>query len=392
MTRRHRAAGWSGHRWVVRAVVCAALLGVTLPAGTWAADPKTSDQLRQELDQLKQEQARLQKERGKAAARERDANRRRLSTEQQLRSTAHDVVNAAQRVRTLTSRLGQARQDLEESKRDLEQHLQDFAQRIDLLYRYGEPSTIELLLSSKDFADFSDLSVYRSAILQQDADLTEALENSRDRAVGALQRVDQLEENAQLAHQILRSEESRLSSLAVEHTAEWQKERGRLKDIDRRLAQLEAAQNEMTDYLQRLSQTAEGRARAARAFTGTFIRPVPGEVSSPFGWRERHPIYGDRRFHAGVDLRGASGSPIKAAATGVVIVAGWRSGYGNTVVIDHGGGVTTLYAHCSALYVHEGQAVKQGQTIAAIGSTGAATGPHLHWEVRKNGQPVQPPL
>ncbi len=392
MTRSRRAAGWSGYRWAIRAALFSALLGMLVPAGSRAATPKTSEQLRSELEQLQREKARLEKERSKVQARVRDANRQRQSTETRLRSTANDVDTAARRVRTLITRLGEARQALEVSKRDLERHLRDFAQRIDLMYRYGEPSTLELLLSAKDFADFSDLSVYRQAIMQQDAELTAAFEESRDRAIGNLAKVDQLEENAKLAHEILRHEKSRLTSLAAEHTAEWQNERARLRVIDQRLAQLEAAQRNMTSELDRLSQTAEGRARAARTFTGGFVRPVPGSVSSPFGWRERHPIYGDRRFHAGVDLRAASGSPIKAAATGVVIVAGWRSGYGNTVVIDHGGGVTTLYAHCSSLYVHEGQSVKQGQTIAAVGSTGAATGPHLHWEVRKNGVPTQPPL
>src|SRR5207245_1044862 len=96
------------------------------------------------------------------------------------------------------------------------------------------------------------------------------------------------------------------------------------------------------------------------------------------------------RMHTGVDIGAGYGSPIYAAASGEVIFAGYMRGYGNTVIIDHGGGVSTLYGHCSALLVHEGQGVSKGENIARVGSTGMATGPHLHWEVRRNGTPVNP--
>jgi murein DD-endopeptidase MepM/ murein hydrolase activator NlpD len=95
-------------------------------------------------------------------------------------------------------------------------------------------------------------------------------------------------------------------------------------------------------------------------------------------------------MHTGIDISAHSGTPIKAAAGGEVVFAGWWGGYGNVVIIDHGGGISTLYAHCSAIYVRKGQSVSQGEVIAAVGSTGLSTGPHLHFEVRKNGKPVDP--
>ncbi|MBV9149838.1 MAG: M23 family metallopeptidase, partial [Candidatus Eremiobacteraeota bacterium] len=112
-------------------------------------------------------------------------------------------------------------------------------------------------------------------------------------------------------------------------------------------------------------------------------------ITSPFGWRI-HPISGVRSFHEGLDIGVASGTPIGAAEAGRVIYAGWYGGYGNYISIDHGGGVSTGYAHCSAIYVSVGQDVRQGQTIGAVGSTGYSTGPHLHFEVRINGKPVDP--
>jgi murein DD-endopeptidase MepM/ murein hydrolase activator NlpD len=95
-------------------------------------------------------------------------------------------------------------------------------------------------------------------------------------------------------------------------------------------------------------------------------------------------------MHTGVDIGAAYGSRIWAAGDGRVIFAGYRGGYGNCVMIDHGGGLATLYGHCSRLAVHEGQYVRQGELIAWVGSTGLSTGPHLHWEVRVNGKPVNP--
>ncbi|MBW2472609.1 MAG: M23 family metallopeptidase, partial [Deltaproteobacteria bacterium] len=120
-----------------------------------------------------------------------------------------------------------------------------------------------------------------------------------------------------------------------------------------------------------------------------FVRPLPGAISSGFGMRI-HPITGQNRMHNGVDMDGATGDPIRAVKSGRVILAGTKGGYGTTVMIDHGGGMVTLYAHQSGLEVSTGDRVSAGQVIGYVGSTGVSTGPHLHFEVRINGQPTDP--
>ena len=118
-------------------------------------------------------------------------------------------------------------------------------------------------------------------------------------------------------------------------------------------------------------------------------RPVPGEVTSPFGDRV-HPIFGTVRMHFGVDFDGETGDPIVAAADGVVLFSGWRNGYGNTIMISHGGGWTTLYAHQTDNNVSVGQEVAGGELIGWVGSTGWSTGSHLHFEVRRDGVALDP--
>jgi murein DD-endopeptidase MepM/ murein hydrolase activator NlpD len=135
------------------------------------------------------------------------------------------------------------------------------------------------------------------------------------------------------------------------------------------------------------SSSANGGGRGSG--NGRFIWPVNGAVASGFGPRT-HPIYGGSRMHTGLDISASQGTPIKAAGDGVVVMAGGNGGYGNWTMVDHGGGLATGYAHQSRIGVRVGQHVSTGEVIGYVGSTGASTGPHLHWEVRVNGNPVNP--
>lgn len=128
--------------------------------------------------------------------------------------------------------------------------------------------------------------------------------------------------------------------------------------------------------------------RALVAATPSLL-PISGWVSSNFGYR-RHPYDGSYRLHAGVDIVAEPGTPVRAPADGTVIYSGLRSGYGKVIVIDHGYGIRTLFAHNNRLFKNSGEKVKRGDTISEVGSTGKSTGPHLHYEVRKNGRPVNP--
>ena len=118
-------------------------------------------------------------------------------------------------------------------------------------------------------------------------------------------------------------------------------------------------------------------------------QPLHGKLTSTFGMRE-HPILGVVRMHNGIDIAAAKGTDVEAALAGTVVFSGKRGGYGNTIMIEHSNGLTTMYAHCESLSVQKGDTVHQGQSIATVGSTGLSTGPHLHFEVRRDGVAVDP--
>jgi murein DD-endopeptidase MepM/ murein hydrolase activator NlpD len=138
-------------------------------------------------------------------------------------------------------------------------------------------------------------------------------------------------------------------------------------------------------------ETADSLAvHSARLSATPSIMPTQGWLSSAFSSMRSHPILHVARPHEGIDVTAPMGTPIEAPAAGVVREAGWESGYGNTIVIDHGFGTVTKFAHASKIMVREGQRVSRGQRIALVGNTGLATGPHLHYEVHVNGRPVDP--
>ncbi|MEY2477649.1 MAG: hypothetical protein QOG87_2964 [Actinomycetota bacterium] len=162
--------------------------------------------------------------------------------------------------------------------------------------------------------------------------------------------------------------------------------RGRKREFETQIAQLRAESNAITAFLRGV-QKGQGKAISGK---GILASPIPGAaVTSGYGSRV-HPVYGDVRTHTGIDFRAATGTPVRAAGAGKVVYAGWRGGYGNTVIIDHGNSLATLYGHLSSISVGVGQSVAKGQIVARAGSTGLSTGPHLHFEVRVNGVPVNP--
>ncbi len=209
-------------------------------------------------------------------------------------------------------------------------------------------------------------------------------------------RIGEQERQVAAAVAALAASEAQLSELEADHArrvdtieSEVAALGSRLDTLDDDIATFEGELAGLEREQERLEALIAQEASNDGAAPSILVRPVPGPVTSSFGPR-LHPILGTTRMHTGVDLRAAWGDPVGAAAAGRVIFAGAYGGYGNAVIIDHSGGMSTLYAHLSSITVTYGEIVSAGQTIGLVGSTGLSTGPHLHFEVRIDGKPVDP--
>lgn len=305
-----------------------------------------------------------------------------LSTEQRLRAVKNRLAVIARRRKLLMARMDFTQKRLDARRRIL-------ARRLRENYEMGSTSYVQALLSSRSMHDYLSRSYYVERIVESDVQLMAGIRADQaqlfaDRRELDAQDAEQRALKADLERSYFQYREDVLAKRRI--LAQIQEDR-EAKEAE--LDELEQASNEIEARLRALEETPAGRARLLRAWTGHFIRPASGPITSGFGMRY-HPILHRARMHTGVDIGAGYGEPIRAAAAGEVVMAGYMRGYGYVVIIDHGGGVSTLYGHCSELLVSEGQQVRQGQVIARVGSTGLATGPHLHFEVRRNGVPVNP--
>jgi murein DD-endopeptidase MepM/ murein hydrolase activator NlpD len=232
------------------------------------------------------------------------------------------------------------------------------------------------------------VSEQRHRIVERVTVLRNDLEDQRKQLEAQKAKADATAAEARAIRDQIAAVRAEIEPARVEAAQEQFLEQQAIENIQQSKAQYEAELAAMSVT----SDSIGARLRARGGSGGSApcqARPVPGAIVSGFGMRY-HPILHYSRMHTGVDMHASAGTPIHACRGGVVIIAGSQGGYGNAVVIDHGGGMGTLYAHQSRIAVHEGQTVSAGQTIGFVGSTGLATGPHLHFEVRLSGNPVDP--
>jgi murein DD-endopeptidase MepM/ murein hydrolase activator NlpD len=269
--------------------------------------------------------------------------------------------------------------------------------RLVAIYEGGEPTTLDVLLEAQSLSDVLDQLDYVSSVAAQDRSIVKHVTGARDHMRELRARTGKTKARVAAVTRIvrIRTEQQRavkaqLISKQEGLSAARSQKRGALEDA--RADAKEHAEHASALLAQSAAVAAQIRSSQAQPTYSTssdstpsasgLIWPVGGPVVSPFGWR-----WG--RMHEGIDIGAGYGTPIVAAASGVVIYAGWMGGYGNLIIVDHGGGVATAYAHQSSFAVGGGP-VSQGQTIGYVGCTGHCYGPHLHFEVRINGSAVDP--
>jgi murein DD-endopeptidase MepM/ murein hydrolase activator NlpD len=274
--------------------------------------------------------------------------------------------------------------------------------RVVAAYKYGQVSLVEVVAGSRSLDELIVSSAMVANVVDGDRRLVVEAQDVLDQLTTARERAEGL--RAQADAEVARAEEvaDRIEAAAAEQQRVTGALESRKAELAAALKELQQDEKAITEHLDALAKSAaeiERRLRAALEAerggtsvgdTGSgWLRPTDGWLSSGYGYRV-HPVYGTVRLHAGVDLASPTGTPIRASKGGTVTFVGWMSGYGQTVIVYHGDGLGTLYAHLSRFDVPQGSYVAQGTVIGAVGMTGTATGPHLHFEVRVSGSPRNP--
>jgi len=291
--------------------------------------------------------------------------------------------------------------ELDAARRSLRLHDELLKRRLVDVYEYGDLTYVNALVGARSFSDFVErwedlrllIAANQRTVRERKAAETRvaSIEADLERTRLELQQEEQAQQEAR----------SQLNSLADERRNLVELAGIQRHDVANQVAEMEdlsaAQESELEGLILERERELEAQQRAAgiaggppsAGGLGNFSWPVVGTITSPFGWRS-NPFGGGPEFHQGLDIAAPAGTTVTAAATGTVIMAQWYGGYGNYILIDHGGGYSTGYGHLSAMYVSAGQSVQRGQAIGAVGSTGESTGPHLHFEIRIAGKPVDP--
>lgn len=275
---------------------------------------------------------------------------------------------------------------IEEAQNDYDIQRELLKSRLKVMYENSNESLLDMVVHSKSLTDLMEKLEYMSLISKNDKQLLEEISQlKKDIEFKKTMKVDEKEGLAARADQ-KKDRINTLKASRAEIDAQISKNKKELDKLEKQEDSLVEESNRLASVIKNLSKTGK------KYSGGTMKWPVPSSynVTSGYGMRY-HPILHKNKFHTGIDIGAKKGVSIVAANSGTVIVAGNSgNGYGNMVVIDHGGGITTLYAHASKLLVSVGDEVKSGGVIAKIGSTGLSTGPHLHFEVRKSGKVTNP--
>ncbi|HOP74847.1 MAG TPA: peptidoglycan DD-metalloendopeptidase family protein [Bacillota bacterium] len=323
-----------------------------------------------------------------------------LSTQKELEKISTNLnrltsqVGATEkRIAMVQNELNQAEKELNEIQNEISGQREVLNQRLVAIYKYGYQSYLEILFRSQNFGEFITRFELIGNIVHKDLSMLKKLQHQMEKIAEKKKEIAEKQMELQREKKIY----TKLQNQTKDQHSLWasrvKMQREQLASIQNDRKKLEEA----LDELERTSREMESQIRNlqhnSREKLGTGVMTWPltikGRISSYFGYRV-HPILKKQKYHSGIDIAAPRGTPILAADDGIVIFSSTNGGYGKMVTIDHGAGISTVYAHCDVLLVSVHQKVTKGQRIALVGTTGLSTGPHLHFEVRKNGKPTDP--
>lgn len=368
--------------------ITAAVLAAALIAGS--AVPSVADDLEDQLADIQSQISSAQEEQANALEVIKAVMGRLDAIQAEL-----DAANAElERIHGEQARLNeQIRQNeiaLQKAIDDLHARQAILAKRVRAIYMHGQLNYVDVIIGSRSFSDFANRLELLKRVIRADFSLILEIQDKQREIEAQRAQLDQekaqldaLEAEAQKAQEAIEDKRAEQQSALDEARAH----KAAAEQVEQELQQASADVQARIEA--RLREQQSGGGYTGVVGSGQLSWPCSGPITSPFGYRV-HPIFGVEISHAGIDIGVPEGTPVQAADGGTVIESGWISGYGYTIIIDHGNGIQTLYAHNSSLIAGSGQSVSKGEVVAYSGQTGNVTGPHCHFEVRINGSPVDP--
>ena len=392
----------------ILALMMSVTLSIQLPLSV-SADKLTNDVIKQSEEEKKNaEQSKAILKKGLTDVKQliADLESAKGQLETYIIQLDEDLAVIDDNIKMLDEQLTDKKAEIEKTKGELEDAIWQSQQqyglmkkRIQFVYEKGQTSNIEMILNSTSFVEFLNRAEYVAQLSEYDRRMLDRYIETTQHITDVKTKLEKEEAELEEAQAALESEQEALQELIsaketqiVAYQTDITNKEAAIKEYEAEIA----AQDEIIKTLEK--RIAEERRRleeenkSLRKYDGGMFKfPCPSytRVSDDYGTR-MHPILQVEKFHNGIDLAAPSGSPILAAYDGDVVSAGYSSSMGNYIMIDHGDSLITIYMHASALYVSTGQTVSKGDKIAAVGSTGRSTGPHLHFGVRQNGNYVSP--
>ena len=385
-------------------LVAALLSGVVL-CGTPAYIMAEDEDLTNQLDSIQQQVNQQNAAKADAETVIGSVSEQLRQIEEQLRQATTELGTIKEQRVAVENDITLNERQLAEAQKRLEGRESVFYKRVRDIYINGRLSYLDVVIGSKDFSDFANRLEVLKRIIDSDITLINEIKKERADIEAHKQKLEADRAKLVELEKSALAKQAEIEQKKAERNVVLQKAQNDRATAMQAIEELNASSAQVSAMLkERQAARAAAAAAAAAAAqssggqgasdnwvqgTGQLGWPVSGEITSPYGYRV-HPIWGTTIYHSGIDIGVDEGTPVHAADGGVVVWSGWMGGYGYAVVIDHGNGLSTLYGHNSELAVDEGQSVAKGQVISYAGSTGNSTGPHVHFEVRVNGDPVDP--
>lgn len=366
-------------KFIIIITFFALTLNILLPAMGAQLDNyyKEQQNINNQIDQAKKQLNAKEKERQK--------------TLNELNSLNRSMETASRAINDLDTQLSMAQQHIEkiiaeisQKEADVDGRTKILEDRLTQIYIQGDVNFLEVLLQSTSLADFLNRFELFKSIAKNDSELLKDLEEERKILNDKKKNLENKKNDLDQLKSTQEKKKNQLQIASVQH-----------KQLVSKIEQQKEVYKKMLDDLEEQSRIIGNEILKLQSKDGNspgwLQWPTPGQyrITSPYGWRN-HPILKERRFHTGVDIAAPYGSDAVAAADGKVIFTGARGGYGNTIIVDHGGGMATMYPHLSRYLVKVGDIVKRNQAIGKIGTSGWSTGPHIHFEVRIDGNHTNP--